>query len=215
MIPMVSKTWPLLAFCGILDAICAVMHLLMANPDGSLTLRRFALPNTVWDIGIVALAAGACAIAVGLWNSGRGNSWLLLLHGLALGAFGLIGVSPLVAGPLSFRPVSLLFVLMAASIGAFALRAAQSLRSGARDIWILNVCGAASIGFAVSFVAVGFGLVRLGAPQSFWVWMSSYFGLCAIVMLWLALRVYSQGRSQSSQRGTLSPLPSPRPRPAH
>ena len=38
------------------------------------------------------LAAGACAIAAGLWRSGSGNSWLISLHGLALGVFGLIGV---------------------------------------------------------------------------------------------------------------------------
>jgi len=98
LIGALAKTWWLLALCGIIDAICAAMNLLMLNPDGSLSLRRFALPNAVWDMSVLALVAGACAITAGLWNSGSGNSWLLSLHGLALGAFGLIGVSPLVKG---------------------------------------------------------------------------------------------------------------------
>ena len=210
MIRALTKAWWLLALCGVLDAMHAAMNLLMLPPDGSLSLRRYALPDGVWDMGMLALAAGACAIAAGLWNFGRDNSWLLSLHGLALGAFGLIGVSPLVRGPLSFRPVSLLFVVMAVSIGAFAFGSAQTQRSGARERWFLRVAGAASIGFAFSFFAVGFAWVRLGPPHSFWIWMSSYFGFCAIFMLWLALRVHSQGLSQSGQREALPPIRSPR-----
>src|SRR5260370_6232850 len=124
------------------------MNLLMLNPDGSLSLRRFGLPNAVWDMGMLALAAGACAIAAGVWSSGRNNSWLLSVHGLALGAFGLICLSPLVRASLSFRPVSLLFVVMAVRIGAFALGTARTLRSGAPERWLLSLAGAASIGFA-------------------------------------------------------------------
>jgi hypothetical protein len=205
-----SKIWWLLVLCGIADAMCAAMNLLMLNPDGSLGVRRFALPNVVWDMSMLALVAGACAITAGLWNSGRGNSWLLSLHGVALGAFGLIGVSPLVRGPLSFRPISLLFVVMAVSVGAFALGIAQTLRSGAPDRWFLSLCGVASIGFAFSFIAVGFGWLRLGPPRSFWIWMSAYFGLCAIFMLYLALRVRSQGVSQSGPREVFPPIRSPR-----
>lgn len=204
MIRGLTRTWWLLALCGILDAMHAAVNLLMLDPDG-LVLRGFALPNAVWDMGILALAAGACAIAVGLWGRGRDNSWLLSLHGLALGAFGLIAVSPLVRGPLSFRPVSLLFVAMAASIGAFALATAQKIESGAPKRWFPRVAGAASIAFAFSFFAVGFHLVRLG-PRSFFVWMSCYFGFCAIFMLWLAFRTGSQDHTEP-----LPPLPSPRP----
>jgi hypothetical protein len=204
-----SKTWWLLAMCGIVDVMCAAMNLLMLNPDGSLTFRRLALPNTVWDMSMLGLVAGSCAIVVGLRNSSRGSSWLLSLHGLALAAFGLIGISPLVRGPLSFRPISLLFVLMAVSVGAFALRVARTLRSGASERWFLSVSGAASIGFAFSFIAVGFGWVRL-APHSYWIWMSSYFGLCAIFMLYLALHARKQGVSQSGPRKVLPPIRSPR-----
>lgn len=203
-----SGVWWLLAFCGVLDAMHAGMNLLMLDP--SLTLRAFGLPNAVWDMGILALATGICAIGAGLWSVGKDNSWLLSLHGLAMGAFGVIAVSPLVRGPISFRPVSLLFVVMAASIGAFALKTAQKQRPGAQDRWFLIASGATSIGFALSFVAVGFRLIRLEPPQAFFLWMSSYFVFCAVFMLWLGFRVRRRGLSPSDQMGSLSPLPNPR-----
>jgi hypothetical protein len=72
------------------------------------------------------------------------------------------------------------------------------------------MAGAASIGFALSFFAVGFDWVRRGPPHFFWIWMSSYFGFCAIFMLWLALLVHSQDLPQTGQREALPPLRSPR-----
>ena len=190
-----SKIWWLLALCGIVDAIIAAMNLLMMDAGGSV----------VWDMSVLAIVAGACAIIAGVWNSGRGNSWLLSLHGLALGAYGLIGISPLVRGPLSFRPISLLFVLMALSIGAFALRSAKTLRTGGPDRWFLTLSATASICFAFSFIAVGFGWVRLAPPHSYWIWMGSYFGLCAIFLLYVALHA-SGASSIRSQRSAPSPV---------
>jgi hypothetical protein len=187
-----GKVWWLLALCGIVDAMCAAMNLLMLNPDESLSVRGFALPNAVWGMSMLSIGAGACAITVGLRNLGKHYCWLLSLHGLALFAFGVIGVSPLVRGPLSFRPISLLFVLMSVSAGAFALGTSQTPRAGAPDRWFLSLSGVASLGFALSFIFVGFGWLRLGPPQSFWIWMSSYLGLCAVFMLYLALRARSQ-----------------------
>lgn len=167
------KIWWLLALCGIVDAMCAAMNLLMRSPDGSLSLRRFALPNAVWDMSMLAVVAGACAIAAGLSNSGKRYSWLLAMHGLALAAFGLVGVSPLVRGPLSFRPISLLFVVMSVSVGAFALGGSQTLRSDAPDRWFLGLSGMASIGFALSFIAVGFGWLKLRTSAvAPWIWMT-------------------------------------------
>jgi hypothetical protein len=187
--PLVAGWW-LLALCGIADAVCAAMHLFMLDYDGSLRLRTFAF--SVWDMCMVALVAGACAIAAGAWNFRRGSAWLLSLHGLALGAFGVVGISPLVKGPLSFRPISLLFVLMAVSAGAFALRSARAQRNRSLTVAALNVFGAASLGFAVSFIAVGFGWVRRQPPYFYWIWMSSYFALCSAFMLYLALRLRSR-----------------------
>jgi hypothetical protein len=205
-----TKIWWLLALCCVLDVMHAAMNLvLLALENGSSSLGRFAPVDAVRDMGVLALAAGAFAIAAGLGNSGRSNSWLLSLHGLGLGAVGLILVSPLVRGPLRFRPVSLLFVVMAVSIGAFAWGAARSPQSGTSERWFLSVAGATSIGFAFSFFAVGLGWIRL-APPNFFYWMSSYFGFCAIFMLWLAVRVRSQGLSPSGQRKIFPPLRSPR-----
>jgi hypothetical protein len=203
------KAWRLLALCGVLEGMIAAMNLLMLNPVGSLSMRRFALPGEVWDMSLLALVAGVCAIAAGFRGSGRDHSWLVSLHGLALGAFGLIGVSPLVKGPLSFRPVSLLFLIMASSIGTFALGTGQSLWMGTAERRLLSLAGALSIGFAFSFVAVGFGAVRLRAPHSYWIWMTSYFALCAILLLWLSVRQRGRSLLQSDPPGGLTPLRSP------
>lgn len=192
-----TQTWWLLALCGVLDLASAAMNLLMLNPDGSLAFRTFGAPGVVRDMSMLAVAAGACVIAAGLWNAGKDHSWLLSLHGLGLATFGLIGLSPLIRGPLSFRPVSLLFVLMAASLAAFAWRTAQTLRRGAGERFLLSVMGAASMCFALSFFAVGFNWVRLGAPNSFWILMSCYFAFCAIFMLWVARKLHSQSVHQA------------------
>ena len=203
-----SKAWWLLALCGILDAMHAGINLLMMKLP--LAYRIFGSNvSAIRDIGFLALVAGACTIAAGLWSRGKDHSWLLSLHGLALGAFGVIAVSPLVKGPLSFRPVSLLFTVMAASIGAFALATARAQRRGGSGRWFLIGAGAASISFAFSFIAVGF-FFRLEPSQMFFIWMSSYFVLCAVFMLWFAFRVYSRATGQSDQTEPLSPLPSPR-----
>jgi uncharacterized membrane protein HdeD (DUF308 family) len=196
-----SKAWWLLALCGILDTMHAGINLLMTSLP--LTYGIFGSNlRAVRDMGLLALAAGACAIAAGLCTHGKDHGWLLSLHGLALGAFGVITVSPLVKGPLSFRPVSLLFMLMAASLGAFALATAKAQPRGGKGRWFLIGAGAASISFAFSFIAVGF-FFRLEPPQLFFIWMSSYFALCAVFFLWLAVRLYSRASGQSE-------LPSPR-----
>ena len=202
-----SKAWWLLALCGILDAMHASMNLLMMNP--SLILRRFASPTAVWDMGILALTAGACAFAAGLWSVGKDHSWLLSLHGLAMGAFGAIAVSPLVKGPLSFRPISVLFTVMAAGLGAFALETAKTQRRSSQGRWFLLGVGTALIGFAFSFIVVGGFRIRLEPPQTFFIWMSSYLGLCAIVTMWLAFRVHRRGIGESGQAGPFLPAPSP------
>ncbi len=205
MIRMLNETSWLLALCGIFDAMLAAVNLLMLDPDGLLGLRRFALLGAGRDMGVLALAAGACAIAAGLCRFTRDNSWLLSLHGLALGAFGLIAISPLVRGPLSFRPVSLLLIVMAVSIGAFAFGNTRMPRSGAPgERWFLTVAGAAAIGYAFSFFAVGFGWLGLG-PRSFWIWMSSYFAFCAIFMLSMAWNSRRQPVSQEALPRLRSP----------
>lgn len=198
-----SQTWWLLALCGIFDALQAVINLLMMSLP--LTSRSFGSPLlAVRDMGLLALAAGACAIAAGLWSAQKDHSWLLSLHGLALAAFGAITVSPLIKGPLSFRPVSLLYTVMAASIAAFALATLKTQPRNTRGGWFLIAAAAASLVFSSSFVSqglLGFPLTRM-EPAVFFGWMSAHFILCAVFMLWLAGRVHDQVAS-------LWPLPRP------
>jgi uncharacterized membrane protein HdeD (DUF308 family) len=206
-----SKAWWLLALCGILDAMHASINLVMMKLP--LTYRVLGSNvSAVWDMGLLALAAGICTIAAGLWSGGRDRSWLLSLHGLAMGAFGTVIVSPLIKGPLSFRPISVLFTVMAASLGAFAFEAAKTQRrssSSSKGRWFLLAVGAAFIGFAVSFIVVGVFRIRLEPPQTFFIWMSSYLSLCAMFMMWLAFRVHSRSIGQSGQADPFLPAPSP------
>jgi len=199
LIRALTGTWWLLTLCGVLDAMNAAMNLLMTDRDGSLALRGIAPLGAIWNISVLAVAAGACAIVAGLWNRGRENFWLLSLHGLALGVFGAIGLSSLVRGPLSFRPISLLFVAMSLSIGAFAFGYARTLRRGVPEKWLMEVAGAVFFGLAISFFAVGFGGVSL-EPNFFWIWMSFSFAFRATFMLWLAVSVRGRNQIQAGQR---------------
>ena len=185
---LIRNRW-LLAFCGVLDAMYAVMNLFMFDTDGSLTLRRFLRVGTVVHLGELALAAGVCTIAAGIWSSGKGKSWLLALNGVALSLYGLVSVSPLPNRRISFLPFALLFVVMAMSIALFGLTTAQTLRRHVSDKRLLDLAGVASIGFAVGFLVLGFGWIRLGQPPAFEIWMSSYFAFSAICMIGLALRL--------------------------
>jgi len=205
--PGFIKGWWLLALCGIIDAMHASMNLLMipGYMRPLIFLRSFS--DAVWDMGLLALAAGACAIAAGFWSAGKEHSWLLSLHGLALAVYGAVIISFWGKGTLSFRPLSLLLTVMAASLGAFALKTARAQRRITRERWFPVAAGAASIAFAFSFTVVGFlRMIRL-ENTLLWSWMSSYFVLCAMFMLWLSFCVYSRGVRRSGQSGPFSPAP--------
>src|SRR5207247_5045666 len=97
----------------------------MQETDGPLAFHSWN--GTVVFLGKLALAAGACTIAAGIWRSTKGKSWLLVLNGLALSALGLI-FNNLTQYRISFRTVALLLVVMALSIGILALVTARTLR---------------------------------------------------------------------------------------
>jgi uncharacterized membrane protein HdeD (DUF308 family) len=192
LIQTLIKNWWLLALCGVLDAIYSVTNLLMQGPDGSLTLRQYAVPGTVVFLGKIALAAGACTIAAGIWRSAQGKSWILVLNGLALGALG--AIFTFWTGPLALRTIALLLVVMAMSIGIFEWVIARALRRQryVANEWFLALAGAASVGFALAFFAFAFGWIKLGpGPHADFLWFGSYFGFSAICMLGLALRLNS------------------------
>jgi uncharacterized membrane protein HdeD (DUF308 family) len=190
LIQTLIKNWWLLALCGVLDAIFSVVYLVTQASDGSLTVRKYAVHGTIVFLGKLALAAGACTIAAGLWRSTKGKSWLLVVNGLALSALGLI-FNNLTHYRISFRTVALLLVVMAMSVGIFELVTARTLRRHVADEWFLGLAGAASVGFAVAFLALGFRWIQLEQPESMLLWLSSYFGYSAICMLALALRLNS------------------------
>jgi len=180
MIQTLTKNWWLLGLCGVLDAIISVIYLIMydAGPD--------AVPFGGWNAEVVLLcrlsvAAGVCSFAAGIWKSTKGISWLVVLNGLALSAYGLIQI--LWTGPLSFRLFALLLVVMATSIGIFELTKARSLR-------LLGVAGAVSIAFALVFLAFVFRWIQLTpGPSQTLLWMAAYFGFSAICMLVLPIGI--------------------------
>ena len=192
LIQTLIKNWWLLALCGVLDAIYSVTNLLVQGPDGSLTLRQYAVPGTVVFLGKVALAAGACTIVAGTWRSAQGKSWILVLNGLALGALG--AIFTFWTGPLAFRTVALLLVIVAMSNGIFEWVIARAFwrPPHVADEWFLGLAGASSVGFAFVFFALAFHWIKLepGSHEDF-LWFGSYFGFSAICMLGLALRLHS------------------------
>jgi uncharacterized membrane protein HdeD (DUF308 family) len=199
LIQTLTKNWWLLALCGVLDAIISVVYLIMQGTDGPVTFH--AWNGTIVFLGKLALAAGACTIAAGIWRSTKGKCWLLVMNGLALGALGLICYK-LAQYRISFLTVALLIILMAMSIGILELVTARTLRRQRHvaDGWFLALAGVASVGFALAFLALGLGWIKIGLGSHLdLLWLGSYFGFSAICMLGLALRLHTLGLSQSGR----------------
>ena len=196
MIQTLTKNWWLLGLCGVLEAIISVVYLIIyyTTPDvpGGNAMEVF--------LNSLAVAAGACTIAASLWRSAKGKSWLLVLNGLVLSAYGLMAL--FWSGPLSFRFFALLLVVTATTFGILASAIARTLRSHVADERFFGLAGAASLGFALAFLALGNHWIqlerRLFHPSVF-LWFCFYFGFSAICMLGLALRLLSQ----STPRETL------------
>ena len=212
MIQTLIKNWWLLALAGVLEAIYSFANLFMQDPDGFLILRTQVWKSTIVFLGRLALAAGVCTIAAGIWRSTNGKSWLLVLNGLALSALGLI-LNGIFGFKISFRTIALLLIVMAMSIGIFELEIARTMRRLHRiaDEWFFAVAGAASVGFALVFFAYGFGWIKLepGTHPDL-LWFGSYFAFSAICMLALAVRMHSFGLSQSSRWEALPGLGKPK-----
>ena len=184
MLTKLIKNW-LLVLAGALQALFAVVNLLMQDPD-AVTLRKFMTENTTVLQAKLSLVAGVCTIAAGIWTSGRAKSWLLVLNGLALSVYGLLPVI-WADRPLSFRPYfALLLVVMAMSIGIVALTRARTVRGHVTDRWLLGLAGTASVGFALAFFALDFRWITLGQPRSLFLLLALFFGCSAICLLGLA-----------------------------
>ncbi len=191
LISKLIKGWWLLALCGVLDAAISIIYLIGQSAHGPQT--HHAWHGTVEFLGKLTLAAGICTLATGVWNSRTRKSWLLVLNGLACGALG--AIFAFWTGPLAFRTVALLIVVMAISIGVYEFVTARVLRR-LLDEWLLGTTGVISVGFAVAFLAFVFRWIKLepGAPNQSLHWLGSYFGFSAICMLVLTLRLHRQDR---------------------
>ncbi|HEY1183069.1 MAG TPA: DUF308 domain-containing protein [Bryobacteraceae bacterium] len=211
MIQTLSKNWWLLALAGVFDAMLSAMNFFIERPDGSLTLRATVrYGSTLEQMGMLALAAGVCTIAAGIWSSGKGRAWLLVLNGLALSALGLI-FSFRANRPIAFRTIALLVAVMAIGIGIYELTTARALRPHGTAKWLLGAAGAVSVGFALVFLALAFRQMNVErSPLTDFLWFGSYYGFSAICKLGLALRVHSLGLSQSGQWDALPPLGNPK-----
>jgi uncharacterized membrane protein HdeD (DUF308 family) len=201
LIHTLMRNWWLLALCGTLQLIYSAINLFMQNSDGTFALRNHAVKSTFLYLGELALAAGACTMAAGIWRSAKGKSWLLALNGLTLGTLGLI--LTFWTGPLAFRTTALLFVVIATSLGIFELGIARDLRCQRQvaDGWFLRLAGAASIGFAFAFFAFALRWIELEPrPLQDFLWFGSYFGFSAICMLGLALRLHWLGLAQTGRK---------------
>ena len=190
------KSWWLLASCGVLDALFAVLIVLMGSRDGSPILRTFIHSrDAILQLGLLALAAGICTIAASVWSSRKDNSWLLVLNGLACSSLGLL-VTLGASRSITFRTIALVIFIMAMSIGLYELATARTLR-GHRigewllGEWLLGVAGVVSVGFAVAFLGFVLRWIKLDpspSAQTFH-WLGAYFGFTAICMVGLALRL--------------------------
>jgi uncharacterized membrane protein HdeD (DUF308 family) len=208
LIQTLTKNWWLLGLCGVLDAIISGIYLIIydTSPDihGGNGMEVF--------LNRLALAAGACTIAASIWRSAKGKSWLLVLNGLALSAHGLMAL--FWRGPLSFRFFALLVVVMAMTFGILALAIARTLRGRVADEWFFGLAGAASIGFALAFLALANRWIQLERRlfhPSIFLWFCFYFGFSAICMLGLALRLHSVSRSKPAPWEALPPFGNPTP----
>ena len=181
MIQTLIKNWWLLALRGVLAAVFSVMAFLMRSSAESITLRDFATKGMVVFLGILAVAAGTCTIAAGIWGSTRSKWWLLFLDGLAIIA---VGLTLILSSSITLRMVTHLLVILAMIIGVGELATARTLRRHVSDEWFLALAGAASIGFAVAFL-----WVKPEAAARSLIWLGTYSAFNAICMLGLALRL--------------------------
>ncbi|MGO4879299.1 MAG: hypothetical protein ACLP59_00580 [Bryobacteraceae bacterium] len=183
-----KNRWPL-ALCAILDAIIAVIYFIMQSERGPMAFH--AWHSMVALLGVLTVAAGAATIAAGIWAAQKEGRWLLAITGAALAVLGVIYWG-FVDRRISFLVIALLIIVTALSAGVL------ELTSGHR--WFGRLAGAASFGFAVVFLALGLGWIKL-VPGSHLelLWLSCYFGFSAVAMLGL---LGAQGGPGVHARGT-------------
>jgi hypothetical protein len=175
-----TRSWWLLALAAVFEAMYAIINLVMQRPDGSLALRTFALRPTVQHMGLLAIAAGVCIVACGIWGGRRPGTWPVIVNGAAFTTLGLI--LRFWKGPLGFRTIALLLIVMALSLGTAALREVGRSSVGRLASVILG-------GFALMFLVLGLGWFRPVGPEWLNVWMGAFFGFSALCLATFAMRL--------------------------
>jgi uncharacterized membrane protein HdeD (DUF308 family) len=181
MIRTLINNWWLLALRAALAALFSVIAFLVLSSAESFTLREFATKGIVVFLGMLALAAGACTIAAGIWRARDSKSWLVMLDGLGVGAAGAVLI---VTDIIQFSTAMYLVALLAVAVGVVELATAQGLRRHISDEWFLGLAGMVSLGFGLGFL-----MIAPSEPGSIFVWLGSYSGLSALCMLGLSLRL--------------------------
>jgi len=174
--------------CSLFYAPFSFMILFIWSPNGFRTLHTFAhYRSSIEQLGLVALPAGVCTVATGIWNAREANSWLLVLNGLACSALGTVVVLG-ASRQITFRSIAIAIVVMAVSIGLYELVTAKTLPRHRVDEWLLTAAGVIAIGFGGVFLGFVFGWIRLDPSPSAQTfdWLGSYFGFSSICMLVLA-----------------------------
>lgn len=191
--------WPLIAICGLLNAVLCAAYSIMQAPDGSLVWRHAAVRGTAEILGQLALATGVCTLAASVWHSGRRFDWPLLLNGLALGSLGLLFLG--VAGAaVSFRTIAGLVVAMALSLGALVLTAASASRRNRLGLWVWGMASAGAVAYAAAFL----WMKPVPGTHSEILWIGSYYGFQAACLLGLAWKKRASHRQQDG-RWTVGP----------
>jgi uncharacterized membrane protein HdeD (DUF308 family) len=183
MIKTLIKNWWLLALRGVLAALFSVMAFMMRSSAQTFTLQEFATKGMTVFFGLLALAAGVCTIAAGVWSLREGKSWLLALDGLCVGAAGMVLVW---SNHIAFSTLAFLLVALAITIGIAELGVARLLRRHVSDEWFLALAGVASLAFGLAFL-----VIRPEEVASILIWLGLYSGFSAVCMLGLALRLRS------------------------
>ena len=195
MIETLIKNWWLLALCSVLDAAISAIYFLMQGTDGPVLSHTWS--GTVVFVGKLAMAAGACTIAAGIWRSGNGKNWALALNGLALAALGFIQYG-LTRFRVSILAFAVLIIVMAVGIGAVELGVARAFRRQHHpaDGWFFGLAGIVSAGFVLPSLALGLRWIPIERGSHLdLLWLGSYFGFAAICTMALAVRLHWQDLS--------------------
>ena len=193
MIQLLMKNWGLLAVCSVLDSMISVTYFNHAE-NGIHTLKA------VEFLGELTIAAGACTIAAGIWNSASPNRWLRILDGLVLDGLACVALGLVLTfwtGGIAFRTVALLIIVMSVSLGVDQSVTARSLPRPDAAKWLHGAAGEIN------------KLDPTSSAQTF-VWLGSYFGFSGICMLGIALREQREGHSRSGQPADRRTLANPR-----